>query len=116
MKIYLAGPMSGYDDFNFPAFDAAAATLRAAGYEVFNPADQDRKTWGSMENIKKHANYRDCLRVDLNWILDHAEAIALLPGWERSKGANAERATAVALGLKIIELEGAEFEPQKAAA
>jgi nucleoside 2-deoxyribosyltransferase len=115
MKIYVAGPMSGYDDFNFPAFDAASAKLRAEGHEVFSPADEDRRIYGSMENIKAKANYRDCLRVDLNWILDHAEAIALLPGWEYSKGANAERALAIALGIEIMELKGAQFEPRKAA-
>jgi hypothetical protein len=78
MKVYLAGPMRGYPEFNFPAFNLAAAKLRAAGYVV--------------------------LGEDMAWICAHAEAIALLPGWENSKGATAERATAIALGLKVIEL------------
>jgi len=51
-----------------------------------------------------NANYRDCLRADLNWILDHAEAIALLPGWRRSRGAKMERALADILHLEVIEL------------
>lgn len=47
---------------------------------------------------------RVALGVDLGWICAEADAVALLPGWERSKGATAERAAAVALGLEIIEL------------
>ncbi len=101
MKVYLSGPMSGYKDFNFPAFDSAAAYLRAHGHEVFNPAEKDRehdpegKTWRSPTGDIKAAeaagfNRRVAIRADLNYIMDHAEAIALLPGWEVSKGANAE--------------------------
>lgn len=103
-RIYLAGPMTGIEDFNFPAFHAATEVLRLAGNEVFSPAEQDLETWGDMETIKAKANYRDCLRVDLNWILDNATAIALLPGWENSTGAMAEWTLAKALKLKFIYL------------
>lgn len=102
MKIYLAGPMSGLPEFNFPAFDRAAEALKAEGHEVFNPAEHDRKVWGDMETIRAKANYRDCLRADLNWILDHAEAIALLPGWEKSRGACIEKALADVLNLVVV--------------
>jgi hypothetical protein len=104
MKVYLAGPMTGLPDYNFPAFFAAADRLKEAGHTVFNPAQNDLDTWGDMATIKVKANYRDCLKADLNWILDHAEAIALLPGWENSKGVAAELALAKALNLEIMEL------------
>jgi Domain of unknown function (DUF4406) len=32
IKVYLAGPMTGVPEFNFPAFHAAAAKLREEGY------------------------------------------------------------------------------------
>ena len=112
MKVYLAGPMSGIPQFNFPAFFAAADRLRAKGHEVFNPAEEDIKRsgngwWensdGSHRNLPEGITYRECLRHDLNWILDHAEGIALLPGWEKSKGVAAEHALAVALNLTIMD-------------
>jgi hypothetical protein len=115
-RCYVAGPMRGIPEFNFPAFHAAAAKLRAEGWEVFNPAEKDNERHGtdiSKGNVtgdediaaKQHGfNLREALGIDLAYICGKADAIALLPGWETSKGANAERATAVALGLEIIML------------
>lgn len=118
MKIYLAGPMRGIAEFNFPAFHEAAERLRSHGHEVFSPAEKDNERHGtdiskgnltgSEENASaQHGfNLREALGMDMAYITAHAEAIALLPGWEFSKGANAEKATADALGLKIMLLGG----------
>lgn len=38
-RIYLSGPMTGLPDYNYPAFNAEAARLRALGYTVENPAE-----------------------------------------------------------------------------
>ena len=116
MKIYLAGPMRGIPEFNFPAFHAAAAKLRYDGHDVFNPAEKDNERHGKdiskgnttgCENIAaiEHGfNLREALHIDLTFICREADGIALLPGWRNSKGATAEHATAVALGLQVIEL------------
>jgi hypothetical protein len=93
--------MSGFDDFNFPAFFAAEAVLKAEGHEIFNPAQKDIDEWGDLETVKAKANYRDCMRKDLNCLLDWAEGIALLPGWEKSKGATIEKLLAEALKLEV---------------
>lgn len=127
MKIYLAGPMRGLPEFNFPAFMKAAEELRAQGHEVFNPAERDKEQHGDFEkgNINgdevlaaaQHGfSLREALRDDTHWISMEAEGIALLPGWQNSKGAKAERALADALHLEIIYLPGArptsgEFDP-----
>jgi hypothetical protein len=116
MKIYVAGPMRGIPEFNFPAFNAAAAALRAEGHHVFNPAERDNERHGkdiSAGNAagdeelaaKQHGfDLRVALAEDADWICRHATAIALLPGWESSKGAKAELALATALGHQIIYL------------
>lgn len=116
MRIYLAGPLRGIREFNFPAFHDAAARLRADGYEVFSPAERDIRVHGEAFSKsspdgdndaaeREHGfNLREALADDLNWICRNAEAVALMPGWETSKGANAERAAAIALGLMIIAL------------
>lgn len=111
MKVYLAGPMRGIKDFNFPAFDAAAAKLRAAGILVFNPAEHDREVngadfgkseTGSLDEVEaKGFSLRDALKADTSWICDNADAVAVLPGWENSKGAIAEVSLAKALGLEV---------------
>ena len=116
MRIYLAGPMRQIREFNFPAFHAATAKLRAEGHEVFNPAERDIERHGtdiSKGNdtgceetaAKQHGfDLRIALGEDLAWICAHADAVYLLPNWRNSKGATAERAVALALGLQVIEL------------
>lgn len=116
MKIYLAGPMTGYPNLNFPAFDHFAGKLRAAGYTVFSPAEKDRERdgvdWGQVVPsgdraalVKAGFNPRVAILDALTWIAKEADVIALMPGWEKSKGAQAEYALAVFLGLELIFLK-----------
>ncbi|RWD00150.1 MAG: DUF4406 domain-containing protein [Mesorhizobium sp.] len=116
MRTYLAGPMRGIPEFNYPAFHAAAAKLRAEGHEVFSPAERDIAREGKdiskgnaagreLLAAKEHGfSTRIALADDCDWICRHAEAIALLPCWEHSRGARAEFALAEAIGLKVIHL------------
>ena len=90
MKIYLAGPMTGIEDFNFPEFFRVAAELEAKGHEVFNPAQNDLDKWGDMEGIKKNFTVRSCMYDDLGWITANADAVYFMKGWENSNGALAE--------------------------
>lgn len=95
MRLYISGPMTGIEDYNFPAFNAAADQLRAAGYDVANPAD------GGADESKTWADY---LREDLRILLD-CDAVALLPGWTESKGARLETYVAEALGMRLWAVE-----------
>lgn len=109
--IYIAGPMRGYIDYNFPAFNEAADAFRDGGWDVFNPAERDIEEYGSFEAMdlayKEDPDgfLREALAADLEFICLEADAIAMLPGWEKSFGARAEHATAVALGLQIIYVD-----------
>lgn len=96
MKLYLAGPMRGLVDYNYPAFHLAAARLRAAGYEVFNPAELTFP-WDEEGS-------RKAMGAELAWICAESDAVVLLDGWERSLGATAEIATARALGLAVYQI------------
>lgn len=94
--VYIAGPMSGHQDFNYHAFHYAAHDLRAAGHTTLNPA----------ENPKPNPNptWQDWMRVALGQLIQ-ADAIALLPGWHLSKGAMIEERIGRDLGLDVRPIE-----------
>lgn len=102
--------MRGIKDYNFPKFDQQAQILKKDGWAVINPADMDRAE-GSTETcphqFDPHTSYADqefmrrALARDLSAICARCTALYMLKGWEKSTGARAEHATAVALGLPI---------------
>ncbi|WP_407059246.1 DUF4406 domain-containing protein (plasmid) [Ralstonia syzygii subsp. celebesensis] len=91
-KIYIAGPMTGLPDLNFPAFHEAASALRAAGHDVVNPAEI---------NPDPNAGWLACMRADIRELVT-CDAIYLLPGWENSRGARLEARIAEGLGFQMI--------------
>ena len=114
--VYVAGPMRGYPQFNFPAFFAAGDKLEKEGWKVFNPAKKDQDQYGdglwkenkTGDEAEASSNVgfslRDALAWDTEKICKECDAIAMLPGWEKSNGAKAEWALAVALGLEVMYL------------
>ena len=107
-RVYVSGPMRGYQDFNAHAFDVARKHLRSLGHEVFCPRQNDLRNGfdsvgltGLEDLASLGFNLREALAEDMDWICRHATAVFMLPGWSGSKGATAERAVAVALGLDI---------------
>jgi len=109
--IYVAGPMRGHDDYNYPAFDRQQTVLEGQGWRVINPAQLDRDDNkpinGPMEfdpenNYEDHEFMRQALKRDMVAICDECTAIYMMAGWEKSKGAKAEWALAKALGLDIF--------------
>jgi len=116
VRVYIAGPMTGLPEFNTAAFDAAARSLEQLGHAVFNPAEKDRDEYGAdvftgttgkpWELVDRGVSRRDVLATDLEWIARNADAICLLPGWEKSTGALAEAALGRALGLRWLFAAG----------
>ena len=94
MRVYIAGPMTGLPECNYPAFHCAARILRNVGFAVENPAERpapEPPTW-------------------LNWMRQAipqmltCDAVVLLPGWTTSRGANAELSLAHHLGMPVVTI------------
>ena len=90
-RIYLAGPMTGLPEFNYPAFHAEASRLRQLGYHVENPAEIN----------PEGGSWADCMRRDIPQLLT-CDSLALLPGWDKSKGARLEYHVASELGMQVF--------------
>ena len=97
--LYLAGPMMGLPENNFPAFNAAASLLRSQGWEVVNPVEVGQEFFGNDPSTPPEKY----IRADVALILERCSAMALLPGWERSVGARCEAALAVTLGFAFVD-------------
>jgi hypothetical protein len=99
MTTYIAGPMTGIPEFNYPQFNAMAEALRAKGIDVRNPAENDG---GSADKA-----WDFYIRLGLQQLLE-CDEILLLPNWEASKGAQLELHVAKALGMKVTVWEPEE--------
>jgi len=126
--IYIAGPMRGIEYFNFPAFDALQERLEEHGWTVISPANLDRAVgfdpieyFGeefdpydeggpSFEDFWKDLpenssfNLDECMKRDIEEIMK-ADAICMLPGWEKSTGATSEYFLAVWRGIPVLKAE-----------
>ena len=98
-SLYLAGPMTGIEDYNYPAFDAAARDLRAQGFEVVNPTEE----FGGDQTLGRDVYLRRAIE---NLLV--VEAIVMLPDWPRSSGAIFELGVARSLNLPMYR-----YEPQR---
>ena len=92
----MAGPMSGYPEHNFPAFEDACASLRKKMY-ILSPHEVEH---GERPEDRGKLSYEEYLREDFK-LLTECQGIILLPGWTKSKGAMAEFHYAVAAGMEI---------------
>lgn len=93
-KVYIAGPMTGYPELNYPAFLETAAKLRARGFEVVSPAELNPITEGYLAAMKK----------DILALID-CDHILMMDGWEKSKGATLEHHIATVLDIPLITLD-----------
>lgn len=113
-QVYIAGPMSGYPEFNFPAFFRAQKNFEDHGWKVWNPAAKENeadveayKSFASGDAKELVANgwdYKGAITWDLEKVIN-GDAIFMLKGWEFSPGACAEHATA-----KFIKKQNPEYE------
>lgn len=107
-SIYLAGPMKGYPESNYPLFHRVAATLRAAGHRVYCPAEYPHD--GPHDSFPLREAFADYAR----FICLQADTLVLLTGWQNSLGVSAELALAKNCKIEIVEYRDWFFEPLSA--
>jgi hypothetical protein len=116
MKIYIAGPMTGYEDWNFTAFFNAEHTLSALGHEVVNPAHNDGATIeealrSAGDPSRPNNSWSYYMRRDLPHVLG-VDAVCVLPGWQNSRGASLEVYVAKAVGIPLYILRDGVLKPR----
>lgn len=97
MRVYVIGPVTGRENRNMAAFEAARARLTEAGHEVSTPLDF----------VPPSASHEAAMRMSLCWMLHTGgiEAVATLGDWEQSPGARVEREAALACGIPCGSVE-----------
>ena len=104
MKVYLAGPMRGYPEYNFPRFREAAAQLREMGYDVLSPAELDEELDGFDGTTEWQGTIKEAMKRDLPSVLS-CDAVVLLEGWQNSQGAKLEAHVAKVVGMPIGDID-----------
>lgn len=103
LTFYIAGPMSGYPDFNYPAFQQAKEWLEAGSIKVVSPHDvQHNETPDSFGSLAFGDYLADDLAVGLT---KKCRGIILLQGWPQSRGARVELSLALMLDWPVYFLD-----------
>lgn len=93
VKLYLSGPMSNQPDNNVREFAVHARNLRLKKFEVWNPAETE---------INVGQPWAHCLKNDIQHLLQ-CDGIAVMDGWQMSKGAKLEVYVALAVGMPVYD-------------
>jgi len=90
--VYIAGPMTGLENYNFENFNRVAEKLRSEGWTVHNPADH---------GMSEGATWEDYMAIALTKVGQRG-VMYMLKGWQMSRGACLEQLIATNLNFKII--------------
>ena len=96
MRLYLAGPMTGRPEYNYPLFRQTAQEWRKCGWDVLDPSEKFGGRTDLPYEVYIKASIIDVLACD---------AIAVLPDWEDSKGAALEVHIGRALRYPVYDAE-----------
>lgn len=97
MILYIAGKMAGLPDKGEKAFAEAENRLKSMGFTVLNPHCLP-------DGMPGDRYMPICLAM-----VNAADAVALLEGWEDSQGASIEKAYAAYQGKRVFELGDMSF-------
>lgn len=94
--MYLAGPMTGFPDFNYPKFHELADKIREHGFIVRNPAESFNG-----DQAQSRATYA----VHDAELVATCDAVAVMDGWENSAGSRFETHEAALIGIPVIDAD-----------
>lgn len=100
MRVYIAGPIAGNPDY-MEQFAEAEAMLKDKSDDIFNPAKE-------MEKMAHWLNVVEIYHVCC-YVAGRCDAIVMLPGWRKSKGAWLEITSAFIAGAEMMELRDGEL-------
>lgn len=110
--------MTGYPQFNFPAFEAAAMKLRKRGYQVISPHEQDSPAVqkaalaskdGKLDGSIAGETWGMILARDVRIVADECKGIVFLEGWAKSRGAKLEATVGLLCGHKFYSWDGKQI-------
>lgn len=97
IKVYISGRITGnphyMQDFAHAEQVLDFSTINGQIFEIVNPT--------KIVPFDQNKSWRDYMREDIKALVD-CDAIYMLSGWWRSKGARLERRIAINLGLEVI--------------
>lgn len=87
LTYYLSGPMSGYENFNYPAFHTAKEFLELCGLSIESP---HTNPWPqNHQNMSAETLWQHMMRLCVMQ-MESCDGIILLRGWAHSRGARIE--------------------------
>lgn len=95
-KIYISGPITDMPNKNIDEFEKYEQKFNNLNFEVINP----HKLHSPMQI--ESFTWSDFMRADIKAMMD-CDLVAVLPGWDKSKGANLEVYIARSLAMPIID-------------
>jgi hypothetical protein len=123
LTFYLAGPMSGIPQFNYPEFHRIAKELREAGYNIISPVEEDSPelqatlmaSKDGLVNGLQHVDTKakvegeswgDILARDVQTIFNRCDGVVVMQDWGKSRGARLEVFVANLAGRSLFVYEG----------
>lgn len=99
VKVFISGPMRGYENGNKEMFDRCEEALIRRGFSVFNPS------WLQYDDTWERA---DLLEIDI-CALNKCQCICHLPGWQNASGCKIEHTYAVEVGKPELYFDGTDI-------
>ena len=96
-KVYISGPITGVKDYDL-VFMKAHEKLKLMGKDVLDLVDMTKYLTAQLE-------YETYMKLAFA-LIDDADEIYMIEGWERSAGANRELGYAIGKGKTIIYEKG----------